>query len=155
MRKLAFILMIAVVAVSSFVSCTDENSVSGVAVYSCRYVLVNSSSVTSSQDTLLKKLNDALVSDIKSLQRKHSHSWDYQYEGSSVDEALSAQDKIALSYYDDAVKDMNELKASFDSLANGFDWGRGSFTYTYKYKISRLDKTLAESEDLTFTYRRH
>ncbi len=151
MKKI-FLFLSVIIAAVSLCSC-EEDTVSGIAPYHCEYVLVESSSFGT--DTLTSKLSTAVLKDMSTLKAKYNHTWDYQFEGSSVDDALKAQDKVAMSYFEDAVKELDELKADFNNLLSQCgDWGKGSFSFTYKYKVYRLDKTLAESDEVTFSYRR-
>lgn len=151
MQKIFLYLSVIITAIT-FCSC-EEKTVSGVAPYHCEYVLCSMSELGS--DEMTTKLRNALLKDMATLKNRHNHVWDYQFEGSGVDEALKSQDKLALSYYEDAVKELNELKEEFDALTSAQeDWGKGSFSYTYKYRVYRLDKVLAESDEVTFSYRR-
>lgn len=149
MKKLFFVLFVAM-ALQSMVSCTEE-TVSGIMPYSKDFEFVETFTSFTNESVAAEQLYDEVMQDILALKTEYGKKWDVEYSGSSLDEALAAEDENALADFDQAVASMMSLKESFDADIAAGDYGKGSFTVTVQYVVKR-DMVLKSSEEVTFKY---
>ncbi len=149
MKKLFFVLFVAM-ALQSMISCTEE-TVSGIMPYSKDFEFVETFTSFTNEYVAVEQLYDEVMQDILALKTEYGKKWDVEYSGSSLDEALAAEDENALADFDQAVASMMSLKESFDADIAAGDYGKGSFTVTVQYVVKR-DMVLKSSEEITFKY---
>lgn len=152
MKKILFTLLTIVCFGHALVSCTeDETTVSGTAAYTCELMPVGTfKSITS--NTSADTLYQTVLYIINKLHKDYDKKWEVNYSGTSMDNALIDQDKLALSYYEEGLAALLHDQETFDAYVQSRDWGRGNFKVIVNYHALRTGAVLAESQDVVFEY---
>ncbi len=150
MKKI-FALLAVVVAAALISSCGETTTVSMDMPYN-KYIAnpKNSSSFTNN-DAEAKGLYQAVMQGINDIKVKYEKQWTVPVSGSTIDEACAKADAEALADFDKVVAELKSWQEAFIEQRDSKDYGGGSFTLTYVYRVSR-DKVLKESETITFQY---
>ncbi|MDR2937037.1 MAG: hypothetical protein LBU80_06850 [Rikenellaceae bacterium] len=132
--------------------CPDGVTVSGTMPYKKIFEITEHSSfITSPAGDECKGLMGAVEMGIAEREKAFTKSWDVEYSGKSLDEALARADTEATADFDAAVASLKEWQKTFEEMTASKNYGPGSFTIAYVVRVSR-DKVLRESEPIVFEY---
>lgn len=134
-----------------FAACSETETASGKMTYSQAYEQISYAYVGKTGSDCQALLN-AVIQGVNGLQADYNKSWDVNFSGPTMDEALADSDQQAAAGFDQAVARLKQWHETFEQQKAAKDYGKGYFEVVYRVRVWRMGREIRVSEPISFEY---